>query len=123
MLDIDFFKNVNDTYGHQVGDTVLQVLGKICLDTLRQVDIAGRLGGEEFAVILPETTSEKAIEVAERLREVVAKMKVAVPIHLTVSIGVTTLKNKDTSIDMLLNQADKALYEAKETGRNKVCVG
>jgi hypothetical protein len=123
MLDIDFFKNVNDTYGHQVGDTVLQVLGKICLDTLRQVDIAGRLGGEEFAVILPETTIEEAIEVAERLREVVAKVEMTVPLYLTVSIGVTTLKNKDTSIDMLLNQADKALYEAKEAGRNKVCVG
>ncbi|HSG93492.1 MAG TPA: GGDEF domain-containing protein, partial [Methylotenera sp.] len=85
--------------------------------------IAGRVGGEEFAIILPETTSEKAIEVAERLREVVAKVEMTVPLHLTVSIGVTTLKNKDTNIDMLLNQADKALYEAKETGRNKVCVG
>ena len=126
MLDIDYFKNVNDTYGHQVGDTVLQVLSKVCQDTLRQVDVVGRLGGEEFAVILPETTSEEAIEAAERLREAVAKTEVALPvglpIYFTVSIGVTTLHDKNVNIDMLLNHADKALYVAKETGRNKVCV-
>lgn len=127
MLDIDFFKNVNDTYGHQVGDTVLQVLSKICQNTLRQVDVAGRLGGEEFAVILPETTSEEALDVAERLRKAIANTDVTIPvglpIHFTVSIGVTTLNNKDVNIDMLLHQADQALYEAKEAGRNRVCVG
>ncbi len=127
MLDIDFFKNVNDTYGHQVGDTVLQVLSKVCQDTMRQVDVVGRLGGEEFAVILPETTSEEALEVAERLRESIAKtavnIPVGLPIYFSVSIGVSTLSNKDINIDTLLSQADKALYEAKETGRNKVCVG
>ena len=127
MLDIDHFKNVNDTYGHQVGDTVLQALSEISLATMRQVDVVGRLGGEEFAVILPETEANEAIEVAERLREAVAKMEVTIPvglpIHFTVSIGITTLNNKDVDIDMLLNQADKALYVAKETGRNKVCIG
>jgi diguanylate cyclase (GGDEF)-like protein/PAS domain S-box-containing protein len=127
MIDIDLFKNVNDTYGHQVGDIVLQALSKICQETLRQVDVAGRLGGEEFAIILPETDSNEALEVAERLRTIVAKTEVAIPvglpIHFRVSIGVTTLGNKDINIDTLLNQADKALYEAKETGRNKVCVG
>lgn len=127
MLDIDFFKRVNDTYGHQVGDAVLQVLSKVCQDTMRQVDVVGRLGGEEFAVILPETTSVEALEVAGRLRESIAKtavnIPVGLPIHFTVSIGVTTLSNKNVNIDTLLNQADKALYEAKETGRNKVCVG
>jgi len=126
MLDIDFFKNVNDTYGHQVGDIVLQALSKICQDTLRQVDVAGRIGGEEFAVILPQATSAEALEVAERLREAVANTDVTIPvglpIHFTVSIGVTTLGNKGINIDTLLNQADKALYKAKETGRNKVCV-
>jgi diguanylate cyclase (GGDEF)-like protein/PAS domain S-box-containing protein len=126
MLDIDFFKNVNDTYGHQAGDIVLQALSKICQDTLRQVDIAGRIGGEEFAIILPEATTKDALEVAERLREVVAKTEVAIPaglpIHFTVSVGVITLQDKNVNIDTLLNQADKALYEAKETGRNKVCV-
>jgi diguanylate cyclase (GGDEF)-like protein len=127
MLDIDFFKKVNDTYGHQVGDAVLQALSKACQNTLRQVDIAGRLGGEEFGVILPETTDKEAHDVAERLREVIANTEVTIPvglpIHLNVSIGVTTMKNKNTNIDVLLNQADKALYEAKQTGRNKVCVG
>lgn len=127
MLDLDFFKNINDTYGHQVGDTVLQVLSTICRDTLRQVDVAGRLGGEEFAVILPETTSIDALEVAERLRKAVSNTGVTIsfglPIHFTVSIGVTTLDNKDANIDMLLHQADQALYEAKKAGRNKVCVG
>lgn len=126
MLDIDLFKNVNDTYGHQVGDTALQVLSKICQNILRQVDVAGRLGGEEFAVILPETASKEALEIAERLREAIANtevtMPVGLPIHFTVSIGVTTLHDKNVNLDMLLNQADKALYEAKETGRNKVCV-
>lgn len=127
MLDIDFFKNVNDTYGHQVGDIVLQTLSKVCQGTMRQVDIGGRLGGEEFAVILPETEAKEAIEVAERLREAIAKTEVMIPIglpiHFTVSIGVTTLNDKDVNIDVLLNQADKALYKAKETGRNKACVG
>ncbi len=126
MLDIDFFKNVNDTYGHQVGDTVLQVLSKVCQDTLRQVDLIGRIGGEEFAVVLPETPSKEALEVAERLRKAVAKievtMPVGLPIHFTVSMGVTTLHDENVNIDMLLHQADTALYEAKKTGRNKVCV-
>jgi diguanylate cyclase (GGDEF)-like protein/PAS domain S-box-containing protein len=127
MLDIDLFKNVNDTYGHQVGDIVLQELAKVCQSTLRQVDIAGRLGGEEFAIILPEAEAKEAFEVAERLRQMISKMEVnkpdGLPIHFTVSIGVTSLQDKNVNIDMLLNQADKALYEAKQTGRNKVCVG
>ena len=127
MLDIDYFKNVNDTYGHQVGDIVLQALSKSCHEILRRFDLAGRIGGEEFAVILPETNGKVAIEVAERLREAIAKLEVTIPIglplHFTVSIGVTTLFDKQVNIDMLLNQADKALYQAKETGRNKVCVG
>lgn len=126
MLDIDFFKNVNDTYGHQVGDAVLQALSKVCQETLRQVDIAGRIGGEEFAILLPEAEVKEALEVAERLRETVAKTKVDIPVGLpiqfTVSIGVAAVNNKNVNIDTLLNQADKALYKAKEKGRNKVCV-
>ena len=127
MIDIDLFKSVNDTYGHQIGDVVLQAISRICKATLRHVDIAGRLGGEEFAVILPETTRNEAFEVAERLREAVAKtevtMPVGLPIHFTVSIGVTTLLDINVNLDMLLHQADQALYEAKRTGRNKVGVG
>ena len=126
MLDIDFFKNVNDTHGHKAGDIVLQKLGDILRETLRSIDIVGRIGGEEFAVLLPETNIQKATEVAERLREITAGTDVVLenglPLHFTISIGVAALKGKDTNIDMLLSQADKALYQAKESGRNKVCV-
>ncbi len=126
MLDIDHFKNINDTYGHKAGDIVLQKLSQVLQDTLRNVDIIGRIGGEEFVVLLPETDLEQALEVAERLREIVAAAPVireaGLPLHFTVSIGVVTLKQKDVNLDMLLNQADRALYEAKSTGRNRVCV-
>jgi len=126
MLDIDFFKEVNDTYGHQAGDTILQAIGKFCLNTTRKVDLAARLGGEEFAIILPATDAKGALLVAEKLREYIANMEVRMPpdlsINVTISIGVSTLDNKDTNIDTLLNQADKALYKAKQTGRNKVCM-
>jgi len=126
MLDIDFFKKVNDSHGHKVGDLVLIKLAEVCGQTLREVDIIGRLGGEEFAILLPETNQTKATEVAERLREAIAKAKVplegGLPLHFTVSIGVTSLVSKDDNLDVLLNRADKALYEAKEKGRNRVCV-
>ncbi len=126
MIDIDFFKEVNDTYGHQAGDSVLQALGNIFQNTLRKVNVIARLGGEEFAIILPATDTNAAVLVAERLRSLVADMAVTIStglsIKVTISIGVATLENKDTNIDTLLEQADKALYEAKKTGRNKVCV-
>jgi diguanylate cyclase (GGDEF)-like protein len=109
-----------------VGDLVLIKLAEVCGQTLREVDIIGRLGGEEFAILLPETNLAKANEVAERLREAIAKAKVplesGLPLHFTVSIGVTSLVSKDDNLDVLLNRADKALYEAKEKGRNRVCV-
>ncbi len=127
MMDIDFFKQVNDTHGHKAGDHVLKILADVCRETLREVDIIGRIGGEEFAILLPETGKEKSIEVAERLRVALEKAKVpqevgGVPIQFTVSIGVATLVSKDDNLDVLLSLADQALYEAKETGRNKVCV-
>jgi diguanylate cyclase (GGDEF)-like protein/PAS domain S-box-containing protein len=126
MLDIDHFKRVNDTYGHQSGDAVLRTLAKVCQDVLRNIDIIGRMGGEEFAVVLPETNIEKTVEVAQRLREVIASTEVSLPdagkIHFTVSIGIATRSDQLVNIDELLKQADKALYIAKETGRNKVCI-
>jgi diguanylate cyclase (GGDEF)-like protein len=125
MLDVDRFKQVNDTYGHKVGDIVLQRLSAICSATLRNVDIVGRIGGEEFAVQLPETGGEQAMEAAERLRAAIAAAHVSLgsglPLRFTVSIGVATLSGKDSNIDMLLNQADQALYQAKNEGRNRVC--
>lgn len=126
MMDIDFFKQLNDRYGHKVGDSVLKKLAVICQETLRSADILGRMGGEEFAVLLPETDSTVAAEVAARLREAIAFAKVplekGLPAQFTVSIGVTSMSSKDDNMDVLLNVADKALYEAKNTGRNRVCV-
>lgn len=124
MLDIDHFKKINDTYGHQVGDEVLRHLSEIMQEVLREVDIIGRLGGEEFAVLLPETTLDNAMKAAERLREKVSLHAVlltgGLPLHFTVSIGVAVLRSKGLNIDTLLNFADEALYEAKRE-RNKVC--
>ncbi len=126
MLDIDFFKQVNDSHGHKVGDFVLKKLAEVCKKTLREVDVIGRVGGEEFAILLPETDTEKSAEVAERLRQDIANANVpledGLPINFTVSIGVTSLLSKDENMDVLLNRSDKALYEAKNSGRNKVCV-
>lgn len=125
MLDIDHFKNINDTYGHQSGDVVLKSVAMTFQKVLRSVDIIGRLGGEEFAVILPETGIERATEVAERLREIISADEVALPegnkIRFTVSIGITALVDKVSNINMLLNEADKALYKAKQSGRNRIC--
>ncbi len=124
MLDIDHFKRINDTYGHEAGDVVLRTLGELCRGTLRDVDIAGRLGGEEFAVMLPETGREAALAVAERLRQTIADVKVSLeggfPIRFTASIGVASFTEEHPNLDTLLSQADKALYEAKKAGRNRV---
>ncbi|MGR8935732.1 MAG: diguanylate cyclase [Gammaproteobacteria bacterium] len=126
MLDIDFFKKINDRHGHQTGDSVLQKLADICRAMLRDVDLIGRLGGEEFAILLPETEKQQAAGVAERLRQAIANTDAALaaglPVRFTVSIGVASLAAKETHLDELLNQADQALYEAKASGRNKVMV-
>jgi len=125
MLDVDRFKQVNDTYGHKVGDLVLKKLSELCRSTLRDVDIIGRIGGEEFAMLLPETGVEQALQAAERLRAAIAATHVTLggglPLRFTASIGVTNLREKDANVDVLLNQADQALYRAKNEGRNRVC--
>lgn len=124
MLDLDHFKQVNDAFGHHVGDVALQKLAGACGTALRQEDLVGRLGGEEFAILLPDTQVEKALEVAERLRKSVAEADVPVEgrpaQHITVSIGIARLEPFDPDIDALLQRADKALYQAKCTGRNRV---
>jgi diguanylate cyclase (GGDEF)-like protein len=125
VLDIDFFKKVNDTHGHAVGDRVLKELGAVCKDTVRRIDILGRLGGEEFAVLMPGTDGEAALGVAERLRQSIADRQLVlepgVKVAITVSIGVATLDRGETSLGALLRRADAALYTAKESGRNQVC--
>jgi diguanylate cyclase (GGDEF)-like protein len=125
MLDIDLFKQVNDRHGHKAGDLVLIELAEVCRATLREVDLIGRVGGEEFAILLPETGVAAAAEVAERLRRELAEARVpqenGLPVQFTVSIGVSALASADDKLDALLARADEALYQAKESGRNKVC--
>ena len=117
MLDVDHFKRINDTHGHGAGDVALKIARE-----LRAIDICGRLGGEEFAVMLPETDGQGAMQAAERLRQAVAQEKVrvaeGVELGITVSIGATILAPQDANIDHLLARADGALYEAKRSGRN-----
>lgn len=126
MIDIDHFKNINDAHGHKVGDIVLQELANILRNTFRTVDVIGRIGGEEFAVVLPETELQQALEVAERLRmnaaEADLEQAAGLPLHFTVSVGVVALAGRDISLGNLLDLADTALYEAKQGGRNRVCV-
>ena len=124
MLDIDHFKRVNDTHGHQAGDAVLVALAQMCRHSLRECDHMGRIGGEEFAVLLPGTSAGHALETAERLRLTLANTPIQLaqgtPLKVTVSIGVTTTSG-DQDIEALLRQADDALYQAKNQGRNRVC--
>jgi len=124
MFDVDYFKAVNDNYGHKTGDLVLQKLAAIFKHALRKVDVTGRLGGEEFAAILPETCANEAWETAERLRLAVADAEIQTEagglLRITVSIGVASLSDAPTGIETLLKQADDALYAAKNSGRNQV---
>lgn len=126
MLDVDHFKHTNDTHGHRAGDAVLIRLGELCQLALRGYDTVGRLGGEEFAALLPRTDGEQALAVAQRMRSMIDGSEVLLEqgtrLHFTVSIGVATLAGDLTSIDTLQRQADSALYEAKRRGRNRVCV-
>lgn len=126
MLDIDHFKLINDSYGHKTGDQVLQKLSELLQQSLREVDVLGRIGGEEFAILLPESNMEQAVEVAERLRVQVANAKLlevnGALIRFTVSVGVAFSYNADKNLDKLLAEADEALYKAKNSGRNCVRV-
>jgi diguanylate cyclase (GGDEF)-like protein/PAS domain S-box-containing protein len=123
MLDLDHFKHVNDTYGHATGDAMLRHIAALMRNELRKIDTAGRVGGEEFAIVLPGTSTEEARVLAERLRLKVAANPLlhdgqAIPI--TASIGLTAIRANDTSADADLVRADDALYRAKENGRNRV---
>jgi diguanylate cyclase (GGDEF)-like protein len=123
ILDIDHFKSVNDTYGHAIGDEVLKCFAMTFQESLRSVDIICRFGGEEFVAILPETDTDLALDVAERLRQNVEASILSVAgagLRYTISIGLTGLRVSDTLVNQLINRADEALYLAKNSGRNRV---
>ena len=122
MLDLDKFKSINDTYGHSTGDTVLKIFTKTVLESLDKNDIFGRIGGEEFALVLRSDNEDFILEKLEKIRNDVQNLSIPCnddDIHFTVSIGVVK-KQGDISIDLLLDEADKKLYNAKTTGRNKI---
>lgn len=123
LLDIDYFKSVNDSYGHQAGDDVLQQVALRISSILREYDIFGRIGGEEFGVFLAETDRETALQVAERLRRLIAIEPFVIagrPLTITISIGVAT--GEGQSFESLYGEADTALYKAKSAGRNQVAI-
>jgi diguanylate cyclase (GGDEF)-like protein len=124
MIDIDKFKRINDVYGHSIGDDVIRLMSKKTENTLRKSDIFGRLGGEEFAAVLPNTSERGALKAAENIRmeiegceHITAKNE---KIKFTVSIGIAFLNSTDPDLQTILHRADIALYEAKRAGRNKV---
>lgn len=123
MLDIDYFKKVNDDAGHAAGDLTLQLLAKLLSERTRVADIIGRYGGEEILIILPETNQTNAIQEAERLRQLVESNEIKFEgkkIKITVSIGVAELKDSHKKPSDLVKEADKNLYQAKGKGRNQV---
>ena len=131
MLDIDHFKRINDQYGHIVGDTVLKNLSLLCQHKLRDIDVFGRFGGEEFLIACPDTDAKASIDIAERLREAISKDYFAIvnrkEITLTVSIGISIFDPKqvhhdslDLAMNLYIDYSDKAMYCAKSAGRNQV---
>jgi diguanylate cyclase (GGDEF)-like protein/PAS domain S-box-containing protein len=123
MMDIDHFKNVNDTYGHDAGDMALQQVAAALKSSLREIDILGRMGGEEFAVLLPNISLHEAAVLAERVRKTVAGTSVEIPgglLTITISIGVAVLTDETSGIDNILKNADVAMYQAKSCGGNCV---
>ncbi|MGI9327171.1 MAG: diguanylate cyclase [Pseudomonadales bacterium] len=126
LFDLDHFKAVNDTHGHETGDWVLQTVSKVATEIKRLTDVAARLGGEEFAILLPETQKEGALHLAQRLRAAIEEASTVTSsgslLTVTASVGVATITRNSKHLETILKQADNALYEAKENGRNMVCV-
>lgn len=126
IVDLDHFKSINDTYGHHMGDIVLAQFAALCRRVLRDTDVMGRIGGEEFAIFCPETSAPQVFDVAERLREEIflldIPMEHGMPIRISISVGLASLSAADVNLDVLLNRADQALYKAKNSGRNRICI-
>ncbi|WP_167496040.1 MULTISPECIES: GGDEF domain-containing protein [Shewanella] len=122
IIDIDLFKVVNDTYGHLVGDEVIKRVANICNEHVREADVLARIGGEEFAILLPDTDMNSAYVLAERLREAQQQYDKPQAPSITISIGIATLRSQDKAFSEIFNRADKALYSSKHVGRNSVNV-
>lgn len=124
MIDIDLFKVFNDTYGHAAGDHVLKVVATTVANTVRKSDIVARIGGEEFAVIMPNTLCQQVKPMAERIRQEIEKAEIKfdqLPLKTTISMGCSEYRQQDKGVESVLARADKALYRAKARGRNRVC--
>ncbi|MDD5565798.1 MAG: GGDEF domain-containing protein [Candidatus Omnitrophica bacterium] len=124
MIDIDHFKEYNDQYGHLVGDSILKEVSRTIKENIREIDIMGRYGGEEFCVVLTETEKEDAGFVANRILQAVQQRKIVAydeTFTITISIGIAMFPGNAQECNVLIDKADKALYEAKRSGRNKVC--
>lgn len=117
-MDVDNFKQRNDTYGHAVGDTALELIGRVVRRCVRAGDTAARMGGEEFAILLPNTDLKGAMDLAMRFQHMLA-LEEHGPLPLTVSIGVTSAMDSSSKWELLLSQADEAMYVAKRSGKNK----
>lgn len=121
LIDLDYFKKINDTYGHLIGDEILKNIAKILKESLRNVDHIGRFGGEEFIVTLPNTNLKNAFVVAEKVRDAIANFVHNIEeqiIQTTVSVGIATYNPLDDDVNQIIERADKALYQAKSSGRN-----
>jgi diguanylate cyclase (GGDEF)-like protein len=122
VLDLDFLKKINDNYGHHVGDEAIKTIGKVLARECRAVDTAARYGGEEFCLLLPDTDSEDAVNLAERIRKLIAEAPIEGPGTVSASIGVATFPAHADNQEGLFEAADQALYAAKQSGRNRVCI-
>lgn len=125
MVDVDHFKGYNDRYGHLVGDAILKDIASVIKEGIRQIDLVGRYGGEEFSVILAETDKEQARFIAERIRQAIENRIIKVydeNLKVTISIGISVFPENADSVLTLIDKSDHALYRAKQTGRNRICI-
>ena len=124
MVDLDYYKAINDTYGHLVGDTVLKTISQLLKNCIRETDTLGRYGGDEFSILLPETDLKQTLEIAERIKDLINKTVIEIDqnqISTTLSVGISSINKVTTDFSQLLLTADMALYDAKNGGRNRIC--